>query len=142
MLLSQPLSTIIALIERPMKNFLLVFCCLLTVHVAFAQTQVCPLNSNWSFGNLTHWWAYTGNNAITDANKTGNGPLAIKEVYDSNQGPPSGTIGVSSIAEYQLPSVPGIQILSMATTDPYGIFLTIPRINGYQYTNSILLGST
>jgi gliding motility-associated-like protein len=141
MLLSQPLSTIIALIERPMKNFLLVFC-LLAFHVAFAQTQVCPLNSNWSFGNLTHWWAYTGNNAITDANKTGNGPLAIMEVYDSNQGPPSGTIGVSSIAEYQLPSVPGIQILSKATTDPYGIFLTIPRINGYQYTNSILLGST
>jgi gliding motility-associated-like protein len=124
-----------------MKNFLLVFLTL-TFHAAFAQDQVCPLNSNWSFGNLTHWWAYTGNNAITDANKTGNGPLAIKEVFDSNAGPPSGTIGVSSIAEYALPSVPGIQILSKATTDPFGIFLTIPRINGYQYTNSILLGST
>jgi gliding motility-associated-like protein len=124
-----------------MKNFLLVFLTL-TFHVAFAQDQVCPLNSNWSLGNLTHWWAYTGNNSITDANKTGNGPLAIKEVYDSNVGPPSGTIGVSSIAEYQLPSVPGIQILSKPTTDPFGIFLTIPRINGYQYTNSILLGST
>jgi gliding motility-associated-like protein len=119
-----------------MKNFLLVLFSL-TFHVAFAQTQSCPLNSNWSLGNLTHWWAYTGNNGAN-----GNGPSAILMNYDSTTGAPSGTIGVSSIAEYQLPSVQGIQILSKASTDPFGLFLTIPRINGYQYTNSILLGST
>jgi gliding motility-associated-like protein len=119
-----------------MKNFLFVLC-LLTIHVAFAQTQVCPLNSNWSLGNLTHWQAYTGNNGAY-----GNGPSAILDVYDSNAGPPSGTQGVSSINEYQLPSVAGIQILSRSTIDAFGLFPTIPKINGYQYSNSILLGST
>jgi gliding motility-associated-like protein len=124
-----------------MKNFLLVVLSL-TFHAAFAQNQVCPLNSNWSFGNLTHWQAYTGNNEQTADNPTGNGPKAIKAVYDSNAGAPSGTIGVTSIAEYQLPSVPGIQVITRNTTDPFGLFLTIPTINGYQYSNSILLGST
>ena len=119
-----------------MKNFLLVLC-LLTSYVAFAQTQVCPLNSNWSLGNLTYWQAYTGNNGAY-----GNGPRAILETYDSNAGPPSGTQGVSSINEYQLPSVAGIQVLSRSTVDPFGLFPTIPKINGYQYTNTILLGST
>jgi hypothetical protein len=118
-----------------MKNFYPVVL-LLVFQSAFSQSQVCPLNSNYSFGSLTHWEAYTGNNA------GGNGLSAIKVYYDSTLGPPSGTIGVSAIQEYQLPSVNGIQILSTPTTDPYGGFQTIPRINGYQYTNSILLGST
>jgi hypothetical protein len=125
-----------------MKNFLLVFLSLIS-HAAFAQDQVCPLNSNWSFGNLTHWWAYTGNNGATNARPDGgNGPAAIMMTYDSNAGAPTGTIGVTSLPEYQLPSVAGIQVISKASTDPFGIFLTIPRINGYQYNNSILLGST
>lgn len=109
---------------------------LLLFHSASSQLQVCPLNSNYSLGNLTHWEAYTGNNA------GGNGPSAIKLYYDSALGPPTGTVGVSTIQEYNLPSVNGIQILSVNSTDPYGGFATIPRINGYQYTNSILLGST
>ena len=109
---------------------------LLIAQSAFSQSQVCPLNSNWSLGNLTHWEAYTGNNA------GGNGASAIKQVYDSSTAAPTGTIGNTGIYEYNLPTVLGIQIVSNPTTDAYGGFLTIPKINGYQYTNSILLGST
>ena len=55
---------------------------------------------------------------------------------------PSGTLGANVIYEYNLASTPGIQILSSPNKDPYGGFDMIPRINGYQYTNAILLGST
>src|SRR5258708_30627397 len=119
-----------------MKTFLPVCGLLIVSFSGLAQSQVCPLNSNWSLGNLTHWEAYTGNNAA------GNGPSAIKQWYDSSLGAPTGTIGVSTIYEYNLPSTPGIQILSASTTDVFGSFQTIPTINGYRYTNSILLGST
>ena len=118
-----------------MKNFLPVFCLLILSRVAVAQNQVCPLNSNWSFGNLTHWEAYTGNNA------SGN-PASVVLYYDSSQGAPSGTLGVGTIAEYQLPGVNGIQIITNNSTDPYGNFPTVPKINGYQYTQTIKLGST
>jgi hypothetical protein len=109
---------------------------LLIAQSAYSQSQVCPLNSNWSLDNLTHWFAYTGNNA------GGNGPGAIKERYDSTVGPPSGTLGVQTIQEYELPSVTGIQVLASATIDPFGGFVTVPKINGYQYTNTLKLGST
>src|ERR1700738_1969227 len=110
--------------------------CLFVCSGAMAQSQSCPLNSNFSSGTLTHWWGYTGNNA------GGNGPSAIRETYDSNTVAPGGTLGTSIIYEYQLPSVAGIQVLGASTTDYYGGFPTIPKINGYQYTNSVLLGST
>jgi len=119
-----------------MKTFLPVFCLLIVFQSAFAQSQVCPLNNNFSLGSLTHWEAYTGNNVA------GNGPSAIKQTYDSSVGAPTGTLGTSVIYEYNLPSTPGIQILNSSSTDLYGSFSTIPTINGYKYTNSILLGST
>jgi gliding motility-associated-like protein len=104
--------------------------------VLFAQAQVCPLNSDFSLGSLTHWQAYTGNNS------GGNGPSAIKQIYDSSTAAPTGTINNSQIYEYNLPSVLGLQILTVPTTDPFGNFTTIPKINGYQYSYSVLLGST
>lgn len=119
-----------------MKNFLPVFCLLIFFYSGSAQTQVCPLNSNFSMGNLTHWQAYTGNNAA------GNGPTAIKQWYDSSVGSPFGTLGTNTIYEYNLPSTAGIQILTTPSIDPYGSFTTIPTINGYHYTTTILLGST
>jgi len=109
---------------------------LLIAQSAYSQSQVCPLNSNWSLDNLTHWWAYTGNN------DGGNGPSAIKQTYDSTIGPPRGTVGTQSIQEYLLPSVMGIQVIGSSSTDPFGGFPTIPKINGYQYTNTLILGST
>ena len=109
---------------------------LLVAQSAFSQSQVCPLNSNWSQGNLTHWFAYTGNNSQGD---NINDRLSL---YDSTTGAPRGTIGVQAIQEYALPSVNGIQVTSLPSTDPFGGFPTIPTINRYQYTNSLLLGST
>jgi hypothetical protein len=103
---------------------------------SFSQIQTCPVNINFAAGNLTHWYAYTGNNA------DGNGPSAIKERYDSSNNAPSGTIGASLISEYQLPSRNGIRVITDRTNDPFGGFPTIPTINGYNYAYSILLGST
>lgn len=100
------------------------------------QTQSCPANINFSGGTLTHWNAYTGNN------KTGNGPDAIKIVYDSNQSASNGTIGTTSLPEYNLPGVSGIRVITSQGTDLFGGFETIPTINGYAYHYSILLGST
>ena len=117
-----------------MKYFLPVVW-LFVVQASFAQTQSCPLNNSFSFGNLTHWEAVTGNNI--------NGNPAVDTLaYDSLTTSPSGTLGTRIIYEYNLPSVAGIQILSTSSTDAYGKFATIPTINGYKYTNSILLGST
>lgn len=111
-------------------------CSLFFCSRAFAQVQACPLNSNFSFGSLTHWYAYTGNN------KLGNGPGAILSRYDSVNAAPSGTIGATTIYEYGLPSTAGIQIINSSSIDPFGGFPTIPKINGYQYSGSVLLGST
>ena len=103
---------------------------------AVAQLQSCPLNINFSGDNLTHWAAYTGNNA------GGNGPGAILLRFDSTQLAPSGTIGATAFPEYNLPGVDGIQLVTSPGTDLFGGFPTIPTINGYAYSQSILLGST
>ena len=100
------------------------------------QSQSCPFNSDFVTGTLLHWQAYTGNNM------DGNGPTAIKQVYDSGQSIPYGTINATAIPEYQLPAVNGIQVITSPGTDPFGSFPTIPTINGYAYHYSILLGST
>src|SRR5258708_19530898 len=115
---------------------LLPFLCLFICSCAMAQLQSCPVNSNFSSGTLTNWLAYIGNNA------GGNGPSAIRDTFGIATSAPTGTLGTSVIYEYQLPSVPGIQVLGSSTTDHFGGFATVPKINGYQYTNSVLLGST
>lgn len=111
---------------------------LLACYDSFGQAQTCPVNSNFSFGNLTNWSAYTGNNG------SGNNPLPNDKVtrYSVNQGAPNGTQGVTTITEYNLPSVTGIQVVTGNSTDYWGGFPTIPNINGYQYTSSVKLGST
>jgi len=103
---------------------------------SFSQTQTCPININFATGDLSHWYAYTGNNA------NGNGPSAIKETYDSTKTAPIGTQGASLIPEYLLPSRTGIQIITTKSNDVFGGFPTIPTLNGYNYGYSILLGST
>ena len=100
------------------------------------QSQSCPININFSDGTMTHWGAYTGNNM------GGNGPDAIKVVYDPSQSAPNGTIGATTLPEYNLPEVSGIKVITSQGTDPFGGFKTIPTINGYAYQYSILLGST
>ncbi len=118
-----------------MKSWLCGLCTLISVS-AFAQQQTCPVNINFSMGNLTHWYAYTGNN------HGGNGQDAIKQRYDSTSTAPAGTIGETTIFEYNLPGIPGIQTITSNGIDPFGGFPTIPVINGYHYNYSILLGST
>jgi hypothetical protein len=110
---------------------------LLICFKSFPQAQTCPVNINFVTGDLTHWFAYTGNN------RNGyTGPNALIQDYDSTVVDPRGTIGTQSIIEYLLPSYQGIQVLTTSRTDPFGLFPTIPTINGYSYKYSILLGST
>lgn len=117
-------------------KFWLCSLCVLIYAPSFPQMQACPVNINFSSGTLAHWFAYTGNN------KNGNGAASIKQTYDSLTLAPTGTIGATNIAEYNLPSVSGIQTITTPGTDAFGGFATIPTINGYAYDYSILLGST
>ena len=103
---------------------------------AVSQSQTCPVNINFSTGDLTHWYAYTGNNA------GGNGPNAILQRYESNNYYPGGTRGAKSLPEYNLGGVQGMKVITTASRDPFGGFSTIPTINGYSYNYSIQLGST
>src|SRR5450432_33335 len=103
---------------------------------SISQTQTCPVNINFATGDLTHWYAYTGNN------QRGNGPSAIMQRYDSNTSAPGGTIGAKSITEFNLSSIRGIKVITTSTNDPFGYFPTIPVINGFSYDYSIMLGST
>jgi gliding motility-associated-like protein len=122
-----------------MGNLMKFFLCFLFVvlySASFAQIQSCPLNSNFSLSNLTHWFAYTGK--FVD----GDGSNEILQKYDSTVGPPSGTIGATAIQEYTLPSVNGIRIITVSGKDPLGGFQTIPVLNGYVYHYSLVLGST
>ncbi|MDP4247647.1 MAG: hypothetical protein Q8932_17550, partial [Bacteroidota bacterium] len=117
-------------------KFLFAVIGVLLLSAASAQQQACPVNSNFSLKDLTHWAAYTG--TFVNQSRTG-GP---KQLYDSTMGAPLGTLGVSSISEYQLPSVTGIRVITLPGIDQFGGFATIPNVNGYQYTSSLLLGST
>jgi hypothetical protein len=113
-------------------SVLFLFVCLRTL----SQSQTCPANINFASEDLTHWYAYTGNN------KNGNGPQAIILRYDSGSAYPNGTRGTNFIHEYNLNSVLGIQVINSRTYDDFGGFSTIPTINGYDYGYSIKLGST
>lgn len=117
-------------------KFLLPVAYLLFSYSLSAQQQTCPPNSNFSDGTLTYWGAYTGNNA------NGNGPSAIADTFSAYQNAPFGTIGATSIDEYQLAGTKGIQVISSASIDPFGGFTTLPVINGYRYNSAVLLGST
>jgi hypothetical protein len=118
-------------------KFWLCALCLVIFSSLSAQMQTCPANINFSQNNLTHWFAYTGNN------RAGNGPTAIMRTYDSLNLAPNGTLGARTIYEYNLfPQVAGIQVITNNGKDLYGGFPTIPTINGYKYNYAILLGST
>ncbi len=52
---------------------------------SFPQAQTCPVNINFVTGDLTHWFAYTGNN------RNGyTGPNALIQDYDSTIAGPKG----------------------------------------------------
>ncbi len=117
-----------------LKKIWIGFFCLILVASAYSQTQPCPLNINFSTGDLTHWSAFTG--TFTSAAGT-----RATQTFDSLKAAPTGTLGTVSFPESGY-SVQGIQVSNNNSVDPFGGFSTIPTINGYQYTNSVLLGST
>ncbi|HVU58712.1 MAG TPA: hypothetical protein VHD83_26815, partial [Puia sp.] len=67
-------------------------------YTSLAQTQSCPINSNFSIGDLTHWSAYVG--VLANQNSG-----AVHVPYDTASAAPTGTMGVRIITEYNLPSV-------------------------------------
>jgi hypothetical protein len=100
------------------------YCALvLAASPVFSQNQACPLNINFSSGNISSWAAKTG---------LVNGPAVNY---------PAPNAGVAAIPEYSL-TITGIDVIAVATTDPYGGFPTVPTINGYSYGFSIQIGST
>ena len=117
-----------------LSGMLAVFVSAFIVYTAKAQVQSCPENINFSNGTLTHWGAYTGNFTNSNGSKT------IK-TYDTASAAPTGTIGAVAINESGY-SIYGIQVSGSNSVDPFGGFPTIPTINGFHYSNSVILGST
>ncbi|MEI8074080.1 MAG: gliding motility-associated C-terminal domain-containing protein [Bacteroidota bacterium] len=118
-----------------MKNllsFILLLCCT----QVWGQLQTCPTNINFSDGNFTHWFGYTG----VFEKKTVRQPLATIN-YDSISYFPLGTLYAMTIPEYRMSSN-GIEVLTSNSNDYFGNFETIPTINGYSYNYSMKIGST
>lgn len=95
---------------------------LLSVFPFLSQDQPCPVNINFSKGDLSLWSARTG------------------LVGGLTRQYPAPNSGVSAIQEYGI-STTGIQVITTPGTDKYGGFSTIPTINGYAYNYAIKLGS-
>jgi gliding motility-associated-like protein len=89
----------------------------------YSQLQSCPININFSAGDLSSWSAKTG---------LLGGP---------SRNYPAPNNGVSVIPEYSIPPV-GMKVITASSTDLYGGFQTIPVINGYSYGYSVKIGST
>ena len=106
---------------------------------ALAQLQACPANINFAQQALTNWTAQTGLFIPGSAHEPEQNDFTN---YPNTQAAPTGTIGASSISEYQLPSMNGINVISNSYSDYFGGFPTVPTINGYAYYYSVLLGST
>lgn len=100
-------------------------CCSIVLHVTpvFSQIQSCPVNINFSTGDLSLWSAKTG----------------LVSGVSTNY--PAPNTSVSVIPEYTI-SPTGIRVITAAATDPYGGFVTVPTINGYAYNYSVQIGST
>jgi gliding motility-associated-like protein len=118
-----------------MKNLLLLFFLFCFTQV-MAQTQTCPINIDYSEGTLTHWFAYTG--LYLKGTTRIQGDIIT---YDSSVTAPTGTIGATSISEYNLQNK-GLEVITNNTLDPFGLFETIPTINGYNYAYSMKVGSS
>ncbi|MDP4264955.1 MAG: hypothetical protein Q8941_20675, partial [Bacteroidota bacterium] len=103
----------------------LAVCCVTVFIVSpvFSQTQICPVNINFSAGDLSFWSANTG------------------LLGGATQAYPGPNNGLSIIPEYTIPPA-GIKVITSLSADLYGGFPTIPTINGYPYGYSIQIGST
>lgn len=105
------------------KSIILTYCSLLfIVSSSLAQLQSCPININFSNGDLSFWSAKTG------------------LVNNGSQSYPAPNLGLSSIPEYSI-STTGVRVITSSFNDLYGGFPTVPTINGYSYGYSVQLGS-
>lgn len=91
--------------------------------LTFGQDQTCPVNINFSSGDLSQWSALTGLLGGTVVNYA------------------APNTGTTTIPEYSISGV-GIQVITTPGIDPFGGFTTIPTINGYAYKYAVKLGST
>ena len=106
-----------------LKVWLTSFAAVLIFSPLYSQLQSCPININFSAGDISSWSAKTG---LLGHNFTN---------Y------PAPNNGVSTISEYSIRPI-GIRVITSSSADPYGGFQTIPVINGYSYGYSVQLGST
>ncbi|HVT86085.1 MAG TPA: gliding motility-associated C-terminal domain-containing protein [Chitinophagaceae bacterium] len=108
--------------SQKLKSFLFCVAMAFVAFPSFSQLQSCPMNFNFSNGDISSWSAKTG---------LVNGP---------GQGYPAPNTGVTNLPEYSI-STTGIQVITTSYSDQYGGFPTIPVINGYSYGYSVKLGS-
>ena len=105
----------------------------------YSQSQECPPNIDWSLGNLTHWFAYTGNNMCTAMVP----PPSNRPITSPSLRPPvrSALPPFMTRAGTENDSF-GIKVISSNFIDRFGNFPAIPTIDGYTYGTTVRLGST
>ena len=89
---------------------------------ALCQDQTCPINFNFSSGDISNWSAKTG------------------LVGGLSRSYPAPNSGVSTIPEYSITTT-GVKVITSSYNDKYGTFPVVPVINGYSYGYSIQIGS-
>ena len=109
--------------SHKLKAWLISFATFFISFPLYSQLQSCPVNINFSDGDLSSWSAKTG--LLGGASKS----------Y------PAPNNGVSLIPEFSISPI-GIKVITTSTADLYGGFQTIPVINGYSYGYSVQIGST
>jgi len=109
--------------RHQLKVWLVSFATFFTFSPAYSQLQSCPVNINFSAGDLSSWSAKTG------------------LLGGASQNYPAPNNGVSVIPEFSIAPI-GIRVITASNTDTYGGFQTIPVINGYSYGYSVQIGST
>ena len=109
--------------SHKLKVWLIGFAAFFISFPLYSQLQSCPVNINFSVGDLSSWSAKTG--LLGGASKN----------Y------PAPNNGVSLIPEFSISPI-GIKVITNSTADLYGGFQTIPVINGYSYGYSVQIGYT
>ncbi|MBS1611112.1 MAG: gliding motility-associated C-terminal domain-containing protein [Bacteroidetes bacterium] len=105
-----------------LRLFFLAVVMLLFAFQALCQDQTCPININFSTGDISNWSAKTG--------------LVGGSVIDY----PAPNAGTSTIPEYSITTT-GIKVNTASGNDKYGGFPIVPTINGYSYGYSVKIGS-
>ena len=106
-----------------LKVWLIGFATVFIFSPVYSQLQSCPVNINFSAGDLSSWSARTG------------------LLGGDSKNYPAPNNGLKVISEFSIPPV-GIKVITTSTNDLYGGFQTIPVINGYSYGYSVQIGST